>query len=86
MFGETWNDVKFSLTASREWRDYGPILLALDGRADMKTTVSLNAAVRGFDIYGFHPTVTLSSTHNQSNIALYETKSFGIGFGFASSF
>ena len=86
VFGETWNDVKFSLNASREWRDYGPILLAPDGRSDMKTTVSLNAAVRGFDIYGFHPTVTLSSTHNQSNIALYETKSFGIGFGFASSF
>ena len=85
-FAKPWNNVMFGLNASREWREYGPILLAPDGRSDRRTTLSVDAEFRGVDFYGFHPTVTLTASRNDSNVALYETESLGLGFGFASSF
>lgn len=86
VFGEIWNDVKFSLNVSCEWCDYGLILLVLDGRLDMKIIVLLNVVVCGFDIYGFYLIVMLFLIYNQLNIVFYEIKFFGIGFGFVFLF
>lgn len=60
--------------------------LALDGRTDRSQSIRISLGLNTYDFYGFTPELNLLLSDTQSNVALYDTSSAGLGLSFRSSF
>lgn len=46
----------------------------------------MTLGLKHFGLYGFTPELTLQLSDTQSNVALFDTESVGLGLSFRSSF
>ena len=78
----------FSLGAGLSLRgaDYGLSLYSRHGRQDVRWAASLSATVDQITYLGFSPVLSLEFARNNSNIALYDTQTVGIGLSVRSRF
>ncbi|MFK7837970.1 MAG: surface lipoprotein assembly modifier [Sulfitobacter sp.] len=76
--------VQFGLGAS--WRDYDISRDSRDGRQDSRVFADVTATFKDIDYYGFNPTMTLSASTTDSNVALYDVNRVGLNIGIRSAF
>ena len=76
--------LQFGLGAS--WRDYDFSRDAREGRQDNRIFADVTATFKEIDYYGFNPTVTLSASATDSNVALYDVNRVGLNIGIKSAF
>ena len=67
-------------------RSYDYSLHSMDGRQDDRVQADLTMIFRKVDYYGFNPTMQISASRTDSNIALYDSERIGINFGIRSAF
>ena len=77
-------DIQIGLGAA--YRDYDVSLHSPDGRQDKKLFADVTAVFRDLDYSGFNPSVTVSASHTDSNIGLYDVNRFGVSLGIRSAF
>lgn len=77
---------KLSLGLWAEARDFDRSRYSTDGRQDTGFGAELSLAFDKVDYMGFIPVMTLSGSTNESNISLYDSQSFGLGFSIRSKF
>lgn len=68
------------------WRDYDISRDSPDGRQDTRVFADVTATFKDIDYYGFNPTVTLSASTTDSNVALYDVNRVGLNIGIRSAF
>lgn len=76
--------IQFGLGAG--WRDYDISRHSRDGRQDKRIFADVTATFKDIDYYGFNPALTLSATHTDSNIGLYDVNRVGVSIGIKSAF
>jgi len=67
-------------------RDYDVSRYTREGRQDPRTSADVTFIFKAIDYSGFNPTMTVSASHNDSNIGLYKSERFGVNFGIQSAF
>lgn len=82
VMGMIWSG---SLGASFENYPYSPFSATLT-RQDTGLSAGISAEVGTVSIYGFSPVVSLAYSFTNSNVALYDTKSLGLGVSIRSRF
>lgn len=68
------------------WRDYDVSRDDPAGRTDNRIFADLTATFQDIDYYGFNPTVTVTASHTDSNIGLYDVNRVGLRLGISSAF
>lgn len=77
-------DISFGYTFAVQ--SFADTSLALEGRTDRSQSMRISLGLNTYDFYGFTPELTLQLSDTQSNVALYDTSSAGLGLSFRSSF
>ena len=67
-------------------QSFADTTLAIEGRSDRSQSLNMTLGLKNFDLYGFKPELTLQLSDTQSNVALFDTESVGLGLSFRSSF
>ncbi|NDW47438.1 surface lipoprotein assembly modifier [Ruegeria sp. PrR005] len=67
-------------------RDYDVSPHSRNGRQEDKIEADFTLIFNEIDYYGFNPTMRISASRTDSNIALYDAKRFGVNFGIQSAF
>lgn len=67
-------------------QSFADTTLAIEGRTDRSQSLNMTLGLKNFDLYGFTPELTLQLSDTQSNVALFDTESIGLGLSFRSSF
>ncbi|SNY50797.1 Protein of unknown function [Pseudooceanicola antarcticus] len=75
-----------SLTLEARSRDFDSSPYSLDGRLDEEIRAELQLVFSELDYMGFNPVLTLEAARTRSNVAIYETRSSGLGLSIRSAF
>ncbi|WP_143092449.1 surface lipoprotein assembly modifier [Sulfitobacter brevis] len=67
-------------------REFDTSRHSANGRQENRYFADVTATFNKVDYYGFNPTVTLSASHTQSNVGLYDLNRVGLRAGFHSAF
>lgn len=67
-------------------RDYDVSPHDRNGRQEDKYEADFTLIFNKIDYYGFNPTMRISASRTESNIALYDARRFGVNFGIQSAF
>lgn len=67
-------------------RDYDVSPHDVNGRTEDRIQADLTLIFRKIDYYGFNPTLRLSASKTDSNVALYDARRIGVNIGIQSAF
>lgn len=76
--------MQFSFGLSASKRDSDASTLVPGGRHDRTVSANITATLTNIEYYGFVPSITLSASKTDANLALFERNNFGIQFGIVS--
>ncbi|KAJ56528.1 hypothetical protein ACMU_06195 [Actibacterium mucosum KCTC 23349] len=90
--GITWTRAKpvagmqLSAGLTFDGRHYDEAFFGTERRADRGVSAEISVVLPKLEKFGFAPEISFSAAQNLSNVGLYETRDYGVTFGFRSAF
>ncbi len=85
-FGSVANAFDISVGLGAQWRSFEPSLAAPDGRADLRTNVTLDVGLPLVELYGFSPVAALEAYQTDSNVSRFQSEGLSVDISVRSNF
>lgn len=85
-FGRTLDYFDVSVGVSRQWRDYDPSILALEGRSDVRNDLTVAVGFPTVEYYGFSPVAEVEAQRTNSNVARFQSEGLSLDLSVRSNF
>ncbi len=79
-------DTKLTFSVGLGYKDYDTYSLSLNGRRDRSVSVGATAVFENMSYYGFSPSLNITASQTQSNVARFTSNGVQARFGFESNF